>query len=209
MDEYRLYNLLEDKELYQKYIDDFIQRQTREENVMDNSKEAFYYLMREDTVMQELSEKILIQTADIVNQLNPFVLKGLRKGRKTVYNRGEKIPPAEELPQIIDKLIVNYNMNIFANPFLNEAMLHIGIIKSQLFEDGNCRTANLITNYNLLKQNIAPIIIEEGYKELYDQFINSNHGDALATLFRELSIKEKEYIHNHFLLNLNTNHKHY
>lgn len=209
MEETTMDKIFENQEFYQRYIDDFAHRQFTQVSKMDNSEEAFYYLMREDIRMQNLSETLLIETANKVNRFNPFILKGLRTSDEKTYEINKKIPPASQLPQIIEKMITNYNMNIFDDPFLNEAMLHIGIIKFQLFEDGNHRTANLITNYNLIKQGLAPIIIKESDKETYDQIIDLNQLDSLASLFKRLSIKESKYIYNYFLIDQDINNKHY
>lgn len=201
--------LLEDKSLFYQYINNFIERQKMHKDDLDNSTEAFYYLLSDEVMYQDLSSHIIIETANKINKLNELIANGFRTRGEYIYGTNIKIPDAKELPFIVDSLLTNYNMNILDDVFLNEAMLHIGLITSHPFEDGNHRTAHLITNYNLIKQRIAPIIISEEIREMYYCLVYSRDLDSLANLFRELSKSENKYINSSFLNNGEVDNRHY
>lgn len=165
--------------------------------------------MSDDIISQELSSIIVVETTNLVNKKNEFLSNGLRVRGEYIRGTDMKIPNAQELPQIIENLVTNYRMNILDDVFLNEATLHIGLVTSQPFEDVNHRTANLITNYNLIKQHIAPIIISEEVKETYDQFVYSRDLDSLADLFRTLSLLESQFISIAFSNDLSSNIRHH
>lgn len=201
--------ILEDESVFYRYINNFIERQKMHKDNLDNSTEAFYYLLSDEVINQKLSNHIIVETANKINKLNELIVNGFRTRGEYIYGTNIKIPNAKELPLIVDGLLANYNMNILDDVFLNEAMLHIGLITSQPFEDGNHRTAHLITNYNLIKQGIAPIIISEGIREMYGYLVYSRDLNSLANLFRELSKSENKYINSSFLNNLEMDNRHY
>lgn len=117
------------------------------------------------------------------------------------------MPDANLLPEIMTDLVDTYNQNLFDDPFPNEAYLHIGLVISQPFEDANHRTAALITNYNLLKHGIAPVIIDEDSKEYYYNLIYTKDMASLASLFKSLSAKEEAHLISNYKKELATNYR--
>ena len=75
--------------------------------------------------------------------------------------------------------------------YLKEAKLHIELVRTQPFEDGNKRTARIITNYNLVKQNRAPIIIEKEELDEYWNYINNYDVEGFTNFLKNKSQKEK------------------
>ena len=62
------------------------------------------------------------------------------------------------------------------------------------FEDGNGRTGRLLINFELLHNNIAPVIIPKDERTQYFKFIAERDTQNLAQYLKELSTKEAERI---------------
>ena len=62
----------------------------------------------------------------------------------------------------------------------------------QAFEDGNGRTGRLLLNYELMKANIAPVVIEKDDRVKYFEFLRNNDNSGLAEWLKELSTREEE-----------------
>ena len=71
-------------------------------------------------------------------------------------------------------------------------MFHIELVRAQPFEDGNKRTARILTNYNLCKQNKAPVIISGCETDKYFTFIDNYDADGFAKFLEEKSKQELE-----------------
>ncbi len=119
--------------------------------------------------------------------------QGYRKVQ--VFIRGsEHIPPEpEKIPNLMNYYVYNYN-NDEQNIFSKIAKYHIKFEKIHPFEDGNGRTGRILLNYELLKNNIAPVVIEKDDRIKYFEFLRNNDSDGLAKWLEELSNREKERI---------------
>jgi len=76
--------------------------------------------------------------------------------------------------------------------FLKEAQFHIRFLHIHPLEDGNGRTARIISATNLLKAGYSPFIVSVKEKERYNSLIENNDVEGMARLFQELSKKEDE-----------------
>ena len=72
------------------------------------------------------------------------------------------------------------------------ARYHIEFEKIHLFEDGNGRTGRLVINYELLINNLPPVVISKDDRVKYFEFLKNNDCQGLAKWLEELSAKEKE-----------------
>lgn len=91
----------------------------------------------------------------------------------------------------LDYLLNNYNnLDEEMSPFEKEAYLLINLIRIHPFEDGNKRTAKLIMNMNLIKQNILPIVIFENQTEEFYSYIENNDIQGFAKLLEIQSERE-------------------
>lgn len=72
-----------------------------------------------------------------------------------------------------------------------EAWFHIRLLHIHPFEDGNGRTARLMLTYNLMRFDLAPIIITGKTKEVYCEMIENSNVSGLAEMFESLSNREK------------------
>ncbi len=86
-----------------------------------------------------------------------------------------------------------YNYNHDEQDVFNKiAKYHIEFEKIHPFEDGNGRTGRLLINYELLKNNLPPIVINKEDRVKYFEFLRNSDYISLAEWLRELSIKEEE-----------------
>lgn len=76
--------------------------------------------------------------------------------------------------------------------FETEALFHIRLLHIHPFEDCNGRTSRIFLFYNLIKNNLAPVIITNEVKALYCSLIENSDFKGLADLFEKLSKKELE-----------------
>ena len=156
----------------------------------DNIK-AFNHLF-EMPLDKELSLDMIIDTANQVNESSEYISNGIAEGgRDTILDTDIKIPKSKNPTDDAIGLLETYASALEdGDIFLAEALLHIGLIRYQLFEDGNHRTANLILDYNLMKRGIAPAVITEKIRKQYLEFINTTKVKELADLLRAQSKKE-------------------
>lgn len=87
--------------------------------------------------------------------------------------------------------VYNYNHDI-EDIFDKIARYHIEFEKIHPFEDGNGRTGRLLLNYELLKNNISPVVISKEDRVKYFEFLRNNDSIGLAEWLRNLSNEEKE-----------------
>ena len=105
--------------------------------------------------------------------------------------------PAYELPMKMYSLFDSYH-NIWTDLdiYEREARLHIEIVRLQPFEDGNKRSARILTNFNLLQNNKAPIVIPSSQTDEYFDYIDNYDVEGLAKLFKQKSEEELEVMMN-------------
>ena len=110
-----------------------------------------------------------------------------------VFIRGsEHIPPApEKIPNLMTYFVYNYNHDE-EDIFTKIARYHIEFEKIHPFEDGNGRTGRLLLNYELLKNDIPPVVISKEERVKYFEFLKNNDSTGLAEWLKELSTEEKE-----------------
>ena len=60
------------------------------------------------------------------------------------------------------------------------------------FEDGNGRTGRLLINYELLKNNLPPVVISKEDRVKYFEFLKNNDSNRLAEWLKILSTREEE-----------------
>ena len=132
-----------------------------------------------------------------IRKLNETINRDIKdtEGYRTVqvFIRGsEHIPPApEKVPNLMTYFIYNYNHNE-QNIFYKLAKYHIEFEKIHPFEDGNGRTGRLLLNYELIKNNLPPVVISKDDRVKYFEFLKNDDITGLAEWLRELSNQEKE-----------------
>ena len=134
-----------------------------------------------------------------IKKLNETINRDIKdkEGYRTVqvFIRGsEHIPPEpEKVPNLMNYFIYNYNHDE-QDIFVKIATYHIEFERIHPFEDGNGRTGRLLLNYELIKNNITPVIITKNDRVKYFEYLNNQDILGLAEFLRELSTNEKERI---------------
>ena len=132
-----------------------------------------------------------------IRKLNETINRDIKdtEGYRTaqVFIRGsEHIPPApEKVPNLMTYFIYNYNHDE-QNIFYKLAKYHIEFEKIHPFEDGNGRTGRLLLNYELIKNNLPPVVISKDDRVKYFEFLKNDDIMGLAEWLRDLSNQEKE-----------------
>ena len=132
-----------------------------------------------------------------IKKLNEIINKDIKEstGYRTVqvFIRGsEHIPPApEKIPNLMNYFIYNYN-NSEEGIFTKIAKYHIDFEKIHPFEDGNGRTGRLLLNYELLKNNLPPVVISKEDRVKYFEFLRNNNTNEFSEWLKQLSLEEKD-----------------
>lgn len=132
-----------------------------------------------------------------IKKLNETINKNIKDTedyRKVqVFIRGsEHIPPEpEKIPNLMNYFVYNYNHDD-GDVFTKIAKYHIDFERIHPFEDGNGRTGRLLINYELIKNNMAPAVIEKEYRVQYFEFLRNIDYYGLAEWLKELSNNEEK-----------------
>ena len=132
-----------------------------------------------------------------IKKLNETINRDIKdtEGYRTVqvFIRGsEHIPPApEKIPNLMNYFIYNYNHDE-QNIFYKLAKYHIEFEKIHPFEDENGRTGRLLLNYELIKNNLPPVVISKDDRVKYFEFLKNDDIIGLAEWLKDLSNQENE-----------------
>jgi len=156
-----------------------------------NHKYAIDYIISH--LDENLSERFIKDIGIIINK-NINEVDGYRKGQ--VYVRGaEHIPPS---PQMVSSsmmyFVYNYNNTVYDSIFDKIADNHIQFERIHPFSDGNGRTGRLLLNYELIKNNIAPVVIPSDNKGEYFELLANQDAKGLSVFLDKLSQIEADTI---------------
>ena len=154
-----------------------------------NNMDAFEYLITSD--IDRISPFDIKKCAEIINN---GAYDGFRKTAVEVRKAKNFYPIDAKMviPQMYNIINNYYNVWNMLPVYLKEAKLHIDLVRTQPFEDGNKRTARILTNYNLCKQNKAPVIISGCETDIYFSFIDNYDAEGFAKFLEEKSKQELE-----------------
>lgn len=153
-------------------------------------------------------EKAILYLNDLVKEKNPItewniksihqlVLKDIddenagRYRRQNVTIKGAThIPPDYlKVPELMEKLVLNYeNWNDF-HPIIQAALLHGELVKIYPFVDGNGRTSRLLMNLDLMNHGYNPVIIKKEDRLEYYEALDKAHTTDDYTDFVKLITK--------------------
>ncbi len=152
-----------------------------------NHKDAFNFIRQNKNQFKTISKKNLEELHYIlIKKLN--VGQGLRK--KPVGILGSIYRPLDNVYQINEAIeILVKKISQTPSPYAKALMALLGLAYIQPFEDGNKRTARIMTNAILLAYNLAPLsyrsVDEEKYREAVLVFYELNSIIPLKKIFIE------------------------
>lgn len=132
-----------------------------------------------------------------IKSIHQLVLKDIddenagRYRRENVTIKGVTHIPSDYLkvPELMGKLVLNYeNCNDF-HPIIQAALLHGELIKIHPFIDGNGRTSRLLMNLDLMNHGYNPVIIKKEDRLEYYEALDKAHTTGDYTDFVKLITK--------------------
>ena len=158
------------------------------------TQEMFNNVIAFENMLARNPEKISpYDLVDIAEDINTgLYTKGFRKTQVDVRKAKNFFPPsARELPQRMYSLFDTYHKIWLDLPvYEKEARFHIELVRLQPFEDGNKRSTRILTNFNLIKQNKAPVIISGDQTDEYFGYIDNYDVDGMTNLLKTKSQEE-------------------
>lgn len=157
----------------------------KEAQMILNHKDAFNYIRQHPEQFRTLTRKNLEELHYIlVKDLN--VSTYLR--RRPVGITGSKYLPLDNIHQITEAAdALSFAVSKMTNPYAKALVALVGIGYIQPFEDGNKRTARLMTNGLLLSHSLAPLsyrsVDEEDYRSALLVFYELNSIVPMKKIF--------------------------
>lgn len=155
-----------------------------------NHKKALNIVFENLQEKREFDERFIKKLNETINN-NIKETSGFRKVQVFIQGSDHIPPEPEKVPNLMNYYIYNYNNDI-EDIFLKIAKYHIEFEKIHPFEDGNGRTGRLLLNYELLKNDLPPVVISKDERVKYFEFIRKNDSSGLAEWFKELSNAEEQ-----------------
>lgn len=158
--------------------------------------EAINHKKALEFVFENLNNKDIFDER-LIKKLNEIINKDIKntEGYRKVQvfiNGTEYIPPeAGKVPNLMNYFVFNYNHDE-QDVFNKIARYHIEFERIHPFEDGNGRTGRLLLNYELLKNNMPPVVISKDDRVKYFEFLRNKDEIGLANWLKELTTEEQE-----------------
>ena len=112
-----------------------------------------------------------------------------RKENVTIKGAAHIPPDYITVPELMEKLILNYKTWNIYHPIVKATLLHGELVKIHPFIDGNGRTSRLIMNLDLMNSGYNPIIIKKEDRLKYYEALDKAHATYDYTDFVKLVTK--------------------
>jgi len=109
-----------------------------------------------------------------------------RKENVTIKGATHIPPDFVKIPELMEKLILNYETWNKYHPIIRSTLLHGELVKIHPFVDGNGRTSRLIMNLDLMNHGYNPIIIKKENRLEYYEVLDKAHTTGDYTDFIKL-----------------------
>ena len=101
---------------------------------------------------------------------------GIYRNQNVIIKGATHIPPDYiKVPELMQKLILNYDKWNNYHPIIKAALLHGELVKIHPFIDGNGRTSRLIMNLELMTSGYNPVIIKKENRLEYYEALDKAH----------------------------------
>lgn len=115
---------------------------------------------------------------------------GKYRGENVTIKGATHIPPDYiKVPELMEKLILNYETWNNYHPIIRAALLHGELVKIHPFVDGNGRTSRLLMNLDLMNSGYNPVIIKKEDRLKYYEALDKAHTTSDYTDFVKLVTK--------------------
>lgn len=112
---------------------------------------------------------------------------GKYRGENVTIKGATHIPPDYiKVPELMEKLILNYETWNNYHPIIRAALLHGELVKIHPFIDGNGRTSRLLMNLDLMNSGYNPVIIKKEDRLKYYESLDKAHTTGNYTDFVKL-----------------------
>lgn len=157
-----------------------------------NHKKAMEHVLEKiNSDYSDLTLGFIKELGIIINE-NISDIDGFRTVQVLIVG-AEHIPPRpEQVPNLMNYFIANYNNDSEENIFNKIAKYHIEYESIHPFQDGNGRTGRLLINYELIKNNIPPAVIDVENRTRYYELLREKNIKELSKWLEELSNQELE-----------------
>ena len=155
-----------------------------------NHKKALEIVFESLKINEDFDERFIKKLNETINK-DIKDTEGYRKVQVFINGTVYIPPEAEKVPNLMNYYIYNYNHDE-QDIFMKIAKYHIEFERIHPFEDGNGRTGRLLLNYELIKNNVSPVVISKDDRVQYFEFLNKQDVNGLAEFLTNLSANEKE-----------------
>lgn len=155
-----------------------------------NHEQAILFLdelVKEDNPITEWNIKNIHQL--ILKEIDNENAGKYRKENVTIKGATHIPPDYITVPELMEKLILNYKTWSIYHPIVKAALLHGELVKIHPFIDGNGRTSRLIMNLDLMNSGYNPIIIKKEDRLKYYEALDKAHTTYDYTDFVKLVTK--------------------
>lgn len=159
----------------------------------------------------EYLESLLNEKSEIsewnIKGLHQLVLKGIddvnagkyRNENVIISGANHILPEYIKVPELMEKLIINYDIWNKYHPIIKASLLHGELVKIHPFVDGNGRMARLIMNMDLMKSGYVPVIIKKENRLKYYESLDKAHTTGDYTDFVKLVAKAENKMLDRYL----------